>query len=139
MGIDIEDDPTRSPDFNALDPANDPVVDAMKERIRGIMLTKTMDEWMEIFEREGAPVSKVNFPEELAYDEQVEAMGYMVDVEHPLTGPERMVGSVVDMSLTPTGTSRSSPPLGGHTDEVLSEFGLTTDEVASLRAVGAVE
>jgi formyl-CoA transferase len=134
----IEDDPTRSPDFNALDPANDSIVDAMKERIRSIMLTRTMDEWLEIFEREGAPVSKVNFPEELAYDEQVEAMDYMVDIEHELTGPERMVGPVVAMSRTPTGTTRPSPPLGGHTDEVLGEFGLTDEEITRLRDVGAV-
>ncbi|MGE0227635.1 MAG: CaiB/BaiF CoA transferase family protein [Dehalococcoidia bacterium] len=134
----IEDDPTRAPDFNALDPANDPIVEGMKERIRGIMLTKTMDEWLEIFEREGAPVSRVNFPEELAYDEQVEAMGYMVDLEHELTGPERMPGAVVNMSLTPTGTTRPSPPLGGHSDEVLLEFGLTREEIVGLREAGAV-
>src|SRR5262249_1376849 len=91
IGIPFEDDPTRAPDFNALDPANDVMVNAMKERICRLMLTRTMDEWMELFEREGAPVSKVNFPDELAYDEQVEAMGYMVDLEHELTGPERMV------------------------------------------------
>jgi crotonobetainyl-CoA:carnitine CoA-transferase CaiB-like acyl-CoA transferase len=129
----IEDDPTAAPDFNTLDPANDAVVDAMKERIQTIMLTRTMDEWLEAFAREGAPVSKVNFPEELAYDEQVEAMGYMMDFEHELTGPERMVGPVVEMSKTPTGSPRPSPPLGRHTDEVLTEFGLSAEEIAHLR------
>jgi crotonobetainyl-CoA:carnitine CoA-transferase CaiB-like acyl-CoA transferase len=133
----IEDDPTRDPDFNALDPANEPLVERMFERIREVMLTRTMDEWVEAFDREGAPVSRVNLPEELADDPQVQAMGYMLDIEHPLTGPERMPGAVIQMSATPTGTSLSSPPLGAHTDEVLREHGFTDAEVAALRAAGA--
>ncbi|MGE0229183.1 MAG: CaiB/BaiF CoA transferase family protein [Dehalococcoidia bacterium] len=137
--IGLEDDPTSSPDFNALDPANDVVVEQVRERIRQIMLTRTMDEWIERFDHEGAPVSKVNFPEEMAYDPQVEAMGYMLDFDHPLTGPERMVGPVVQLSKTHVGSTRPSPPLGGHTDEVLAEFGLTADEVAGLRSGGVVE
>ena len=56
------------------------------------MLTKTVDEWPEIFDSVGAPASSVHFAEELADDPQVEAMGYMLDLDHELTGPERMVG-----------------------------------------------
>jgi crotonobetainyl-CoA:carnitine CoA-transferase CaiB-like acyl-CoA transferase len=110
----------------------------MLERVRGIMLTRTMDEWIEAFESAGAPVSKVQFPEELADDPQVQAMGYMLDIEHELTGPERMVGPIVTMSKTPTGSTQPSPPLGRHTDEVLHEHGITGEEIAALRASGAI-
>jgi crotonobetainyl-CoA:carnitine CoA-transferase CaiB-like acyl-CoA transferase len=65
-------------------------------------------------------------------------MGYMRDFDHELTGPERMVGPVVEMSRTPTGSPRPSPPLGRHTDEVLTEFGLTSEEIVHLRDVGAI-
>jgi formyl-CoA transferase len=133
----VEDDPSRSPDFNALDPANEAVVEGMFERIRATMLTKTMDEWVALFDREGAPVSKVNLPEEMADDPQVQAMGYMLELDHPLTGPERMPGAVVEMSRTPTGTATTSPPLGAHTDEVLREHGFSDAEIAALRAAGA--
>ncbi|MDA1061695.1 MAG: CoA transferase [Chloroflexi bacterium] len=134
----ITDDPSADPDFNALDPANDAAIDALGERIRQIMLTKTMDEWLEIFDAEGAPVSKVNLPEDLAHDPQVEAMGYMIELDHEVTGPELLVGPVVQMRHNPTGSPRPSPPLGRHSDEVLSEVGVTADEIAELRAVGAV-
>ena len=132
------DDPTADPDFDSLPPENRKLVDETLERVRAIMMTKTMDEWIEIFDREGAPISKVNWPEDMADDPQVEAMGYMVDLEHELTGPERMVGPIVSMSETPTGTDRPSPPLGRHTDEVLREHGIDDAEIARLREVGAI-
>jgi formyl-CoA transferase len=136
--IGIEDDPTADPDFNSLDPESHKVVDQMLAKVRGIMLTKTMDEWIEIFNELGAPISKANLPEEMADDPQVEAMGYMVDIEHELTGPERMVGAIVRMSETPTGSNVPSPLLGRHTDEVLREHGVGDEEITRLREMGVV-
>ena len=64
-------------------------------------------------------------------------MGYFAEYDHELTGPERMPGAVVHMSLTPTGTETPAPPLGKHTDEVLKEHGFSEEEIAELRAAGA--
>ena len=134
----IDDDPTDSDDFNAIDPANDAIVDELKRRIQGILMTGTMDEWIARLDAEGAPASKVNWPEEIADDPQVAAANLLVDIEHPLTGPERHVGPIVNMSRTPTGTDRSSPPLDWETDAVLSEHGFTASEIAELRRIGAI-
>lgn len=134
----ITDDPSASPDFNALDPENQKKIEALAERIRSILLTKTMDEWIEIFDREGAPISKVNLPEDLADDPQVVAMGYMQELEHEASGPELNVGPVVLMQNNPTGSPLPAPVLGRHSDEVLQELGLGDSELAALRACGAV-
>ncbi len=136
--IGIEDDPSASPDFNALDPAYDPIIEELGDRIRSIMLTRTMDEWIELFDKEGAPVSKVQIPEDLTHDPQVEAMDFLVDVEHEVSGPERMVGPIVKMRYSPTGAERAAPAFGVHADEVLTDIGVTAEELAELRATGAL-
>ena len=135
--IGVEDDPTGNPEFDAMAPESEAIAEAVGERIRAIMLTKTMDEWTAAFDAEGAPAASVNLPEEMADQEAVRALGVMIDLEHPLTGPEQMVGSIVTMSATPTGAALPSPPLDAHTDELLSAHGFTTEEIAALRTSGA--
>ncbi len=136
--IGFDDDPTNEPEFNALDPESRPAVAAIAERIRAIMLTRTMDEWVVAFDTVGAPVSKVSLPEEMGQDPQVAEMGFLVDLEHELTGPERMVGPILEMSGPPPAAKHSSPPLDRHTDEVLAEHDFSADEIAALRAAGTV-
>ena len=136
--IGVDDDPTADENFDAFAPDANAKVDEVYERIRTIMLTRTMDEWIERFDAEGAPVAKVNIPDMMADDPQVQAMNYMMEVEHATTGPELMVGPAVTMAGTPSTNTLASPPLGQHTDEVLHEVGVNDAEIADLRASGAV-
>lgn len=132
----VTDDPTASPDFDMLNPEHIRAAEATAAWIRQTMLTKTMDEWVEIFTREGAPISKVNFPEDMSTDPQVEAMGFLSEFEHEATGYEKLVGPIVFARNSPTGSPRPAPVLGRHTDEVLTEFGYSSDELGSLREAG---
>jgi len=50
----------------------------------------------------------------------------------------RTLGSPIKMSATPADVARRAPQLGEHTDEVLTEAGLSDAEIAALRAVGAI-
>ncbi len=133
-GLDLTD----SPDFDSTDPANHELARVWRQRIQDQMRTKTVAEWVALFEAEGVPVAPVHFPEEMSEDPQVEAMEIMVDLEHEVTGPQRVVGPIVRMSGTPTRARRASPPLAAHTDEVLLEHGLTEADLDSLRAAGVI-
>jgi crotonobetainyl-CoA:carnitine CoA-transferase CaiB-like acyl-CoA transferase len=84
------------------------------------------------------PVSAVNIAEEMADNPQVLADGIMWDLEHSVTGPQRVVGPSAKLSRTPTRVARAAPALGEHTLEVLHEAGFTQPEMDELVAAGIV-
>ena len=45
---------------------------------------------------------------------------------------ERTLGSPIKLSETPADATRRAPLLGEHTEEVLTEFGFSEDEIAEL-------
>ena len=134
----IVDDPTDDNDFNAIGPEADAIVARVEEQIRSTLAGGTMAEWIDRLDAVGAPASPVNWLEDMADDPQVGAMEMMPTIDHPLTGPERQVGPLVQMSKTETGSDRSSPPLDADTDAILREHGFSDDEIAGFRASGAV-
>ena len=66
-------------------------------------------EWMDDLGAAGVPIAPVQLPEELADDQQVVAAGHMREIEHDITGPQRVVAPVVELSATPTTIERASP------------------------------
>ena len=61
-----------------------------------------------------------------------------VNVEHPMLGPLRTLGTPIKMSATPLNPRGRGPMLGEHTDAVLTEAGYSSDEIEQLRYSGAV-
>ena len=136
--IELGHDPTTDADFNPLDPAAVEVVAGVRRRIAERFLSNTTDHWIERLDATGAPASQVNLPEDMVDDPQVEALGIMVELEHSLTGPETMVGPSWSMSATPLEAQGAAPGLDEDTDAVLAEHGYSAEQIAALRASGAV-
>ncbi|MFN8557338.1 MAG: CoA transferase [Dehalococcoidia bacterium] len=135
----ITDDTIDHPDFDAAATDSAARVAAMRETIQETLLARTVADWLADFDAAGAPVAPVQFAEEMADDAQVAAIGVMVDVEHDLTGPQRIVGPLLEMSTTPPRVQGAAPPTGRHTDAILAELGYSAAEIDDLRATGAVE
>lgn len=135
LGID---DPTDSAQFNAADPDSRRIIEEWRARIQQRLLERPAEEWVALFLEAGVPASVVNQPEEMADDPQVIAAGMITELEHEITGPQRVVSPLVRMSLTPTAARMPAPPLAGHTREVLAECGLSEAEIDALVAAGVV-
>ncbi|MXZ84723.1 MAG: CoA transferase [Acidimicrobiia bacterium] len=105
----------------------------MRDRLAAAVKTKTRDEWCEILDG-----SDVCFAPVLSLAEAPEhphniARGTFVEV-----GGALQPGPAPRFSRTPAEIARPSPNPGQHTAEALSDWGFDTDEVAHLRASGAV-
>jgi len=124
--------------FDPRLPENVEKVSRWKEDVAAKFREKPVAYWLEVFGREGVPIAPVQLPEELSDDPQVAALGAMVDFDHPVTGPQRVVGPITRMSETPTRAYRPAPALGEHSDEVLAMGGFSPEEIAALRQQGRV-
>jgi crotonobetainyl-CoA:carnitine CoA-transferase CaiB-like acyl-CoA transferase len=126
------------PDYNPADPE---YLAYCQEQVAGVerqIMDRPTEEWLERFEQAGVPVGPVNFVEEATADAQVLENDMMVQVEHPLSGPQTHVGPMITMSKTPLGVRSSSPVLGADTDAVVADAGFSADEIAALRAEGII-
>jgi crotonobetainyl-CoA:carnitine CoA-transferase CaiB-like acyl-CoA transferase len=96
---------------------------------------RPLTEWIERFDKADVWWSPVQTPAEAIQDPQAIACGAFVDVPAP-GGKEtvRSVGSPVRFGRVDTTPRAGIPALGEHTEEVLSEAGLSADEIQGLRA-----
>ena len=104
----------------------------------GDLRCKTTEEWLPILDAAGVPAGPLRFTEELLDDEQVIENNYVVSVDHPLMGPVRMAGPMIQMSETPLAVQGPSPTLGQHTEEVLRELGYDDARIADLQSRGVL-
>jgi formyl-CoA transferase/CoA:oxalate CoA-transferase len=76
--------------------------------------------------------------DEALEDPQIVARGMIVEQIHATAGPVRSVGNPVHLSDTPVSYRLPPPSLGQHSDEALAELGCSPEDIARLRAIGAV-
>jgi len=103
-----------------------------------IAKTRRKQDWLDALEAAQVPCGAINDLAEVFADPQVCARGMVVGMAHPLSDTLRLVASPLKLSATPVRYRRAPPLLGEHTDEVLIEAGLTSDEIAGLRRQDAI-
>ena len=125
-------DPRFEPGFDPGSEDIDALDVGLTEQARGLFRTKTVAEWLEAFDQAGVPAAPVYFPDELLSDEQVLANDLVVELEHSIAGPVKMVGPILKMGDAPLSATRASPALGEHTTEILGQLGYGPDQVDRL-------
>jgi crotonobetainyl-CoA:carnitine CoA-transferase CaiB-like acyl-CoA transferase len=127
------------PEFAPLSPEWQAKAKAKVAEVEAHVRSRTSDEWMQVFDREGVPAAPVKFPEDMAEEPQVLANDMMVELEHDLSGPQTMVAPILRMSKTPMAARGAAPPLGRDTEPFLKEAGLSDADIADMRARGVIQ
>lgn len=102
--------------------------------------TKPSAEWRKRLKEAGdiifAPVQTIS---DLVDDPQVWANEYLIEFNHRVLGPIKVMGIPVQFSKTPGAISREAPAFGEHTEEVLIEVGgYSWEDIAALKDKEAI-
>ena len=136
QALDIADDGSDEPGVDPFAPDVLARVARTRQAVVEAVGSRTVDELLRELLAAGVPVGPVYLPGEVGADPQ--AAELMVQIEDEVTGPQRQLGGVFEMSKSAVGPAGPAPALAQHTDEVLREAGLSAGEIAALRDTGAV-
>ena len=84
--------------------------------------TATSQEWFDLLDAENIPAGPVQYHDEVFHDPHVLARDMVVEVEHPVAGRHRTLGTPVKLSETPGAVRRPAPTLGEHSGEIRAEL-----------------
>ena len=62
----------------------------------------------------------------------------IIEVEHPIVKNLKIPGFPVKLSETPAKLRKYPPLLGEHTDEILNELGLSSEQIDELKEKGVI-
>ena len=102
------------------------------------LATMTTADAVRLVHEQHVPIGPVLTRAEVLDDPQVTHNGVLVDWEHPVVGRLRQTAPPARFATMPTPLVEQIPLLGEHTEEVLAELGRTPDQIAALRAEGAI-
>lgn len=99
---------------------------------------RTVAEWEEVAAKIGFPAQRVNTLAEVVSQSDLESTGTLVARNQPGVGEVNMLASPGFFDGSPARHPAAAPRLGEHTAQVLSEAGLSSDDVDRLAANGII-
>jgi crotonobetainyl-CoA:carnitine CoA-transferase CaiB-like acyl-CoA transferase len=113
--------------------------DLIDEHLTAWAVGRDADEAVEWLCAAGVAAARVLFPHQQDQVEQLAAREYFVRLDHPVTGSTTYNETPMVLERGPRRTvSRPAPTLGQHNREVLTEMGLTAQEIDRLEAEGVI-
>ena len=108
------------------------------DEIQKTILSKSTNDWLDIFEAFGVPSGPILNIQEVFENEQVISRDMMIKTAHPIAGEISNIGIPVKLSETPGEIYKSAPVLGENTIEILEEFDFSKKDIDDLLNNGAV-
>jgi len=110
----------------------------LKAIIEEITRQKKTEAWVAIMEEAGVPCGRIRTIDQVLTDPHVAVREMVVEREHPLAGPIKLIGVPTKLSLTPGAVTLPPPTLGQHTEEILTALGYSKDEIAKMQEQGII-
>jgi crotonobetainyl-CoA:carnitine CoA-transferase CaiB-like acyl-CoA transferase len=111
--------------------------DALNAILQERFIQEPVGHWVRLLNQAGVPCGPVYGVDEMFSDPQVEALDMRLKVQHERLGALDLLRSPISLSR---GTRRAepTPERGEHTDAVLKEFGVSSEQIAELRAQNVI-
>ena len=127
---------------DAPDLADNAGRDARRDELYGVIdrwaASLPLSEVEALLVRAEVPASRIYSAEDMFADPQFLAREMFLSAQLPDGKPFRMPGIVPKLSDTPGGVEWTGPQLGEHNAEVLGELGYSAEDIATLKAGGAI-
>jgi len=112
--------------------------DEVDEELSEFARTRDADAIADDLLAAGVPAAVVIAPRDVVQNPQLRHRGLFEMEHHAISGDNELLSLPFLLDGAPTWTGRPSPSLGQHNTEVLTELGLTPDEIAALEANGVI-
>ena len=99
---------------------------------------RSVDEVLQALEQASVPAGKIYTVADIAHDPHYQAREMLAKVKMDDGSELSIPGVVPKLSLTPGSHRRNAPHLGQDTDRILSEMGLSAEQILTLKARGIV-
>ncbi len=106
--------------------------------IERVTRTKPAAHWLGLLREAGVPCGEIADYRDVFADPHLLARKFFVDLEHPVLGTLRGLGSPLRLERTPVRHRRAGPRLGEHSAEVLREIGCSDADVDRLASEGII-
>lgn len=130
---DISEDPRFSDNSERM--AN---IESLDKKLSEIFLGATTNEWLKRCEIFGIPAGPIYNITEMHSDPQTKHRAMTVEVDHPIAGIVKTLGSPIKLSRTPASVRSASPIYGQHTRQILQQNGYSSSEIAMFIEEGVV-
>ncbi len=112
------------------------VIKTLKEELRQVIATRTLQEWRAVFAPLDACVEPVLSVAEAVEQPQTTARKMVVKVPHIDGSSQQQIGSPLRFSHSQAVYKHCGVEIGAHSEEVLAEIGCQRDEIEKLRLNG---
>ena len=104
--------------------------------LESFLLRRPTHEWLADFEREDIPAAPLHTLDSILEDPHLEATGFFRWAQHPSQGAIRVMRHPSKWSVTPLEERCAAPVLGQHTEEILAECDLASEDIERLIGSG---